>query len=81
MCTGTTIKPMVGDAANCSTSCDGKTNVANSEHTACGLYIMNPSLHTKTSPNYVSDIPIIIIINRKSLVSPGFKSGVVLTCC
>ena len=51
MCTGNTIKPMVGDAANCSTSCDGKMKVTNSEHTACGMSIMNPDLHTKTSPN------------------------------
>ena len=58
---------MISDGATYSTSHDGKIKVANSEHTARSLSIMNPYLHTKTSPNYVLDIPIIIIINRKSL--------------
>ena len=46
MCTGNTIKPMVGDVTTCSISCDGKMKVANLEHTACGMSIMNPHLHT-----------------------------------
>ena len=51
MCTGNTIKPMAGNNSTCSTSCDGKMKVANTEHTACGMSIVNSHLSTKTYPN------------------------------
>ena len=51
MCTGNRIKPMAGNNATCSTSCDGKMKVANTEHIDCGMSIMNSHLSTKTYPS------------------------------
>ena len=38
LCPGDAIKPAVGDAVNCSSTCDEMLTVANGNHTACGKW-------------------------------------------
>ena len=38
LCPGNTIKPTVGDAVNCSSTCEEMLTVANSNHTDCGKW-------------------------------------------